>query len=67
MMGRTRGPVYVVADHGKWGTVSNYEVAQIEKIHSFITDENFDAEAQKALLERSVEVLIAKNQALKSA
>ena len=61
MMGRTRGPVYVVADHSKWGTVSNYEVAEIEKIHSLITNENFDDEAKKALLAHSVNVLIAKN------
>jgi len=59
MMGRTRGPVYVVADHSKWGTVSNYEVAEIEKIHSLITDSDFDTEARKSLLERSVKVLIA--------
>ena len=59
MMGRTRRPVYVVADHGKWGTVSNYEVTEIKKIHSLITDSGFDREAQKSLLERSVDVLIA--------
>jgi DeoR family transcriptional regulator, fructose operon transcriptional repressor len=60
MMGRTRGPVYVVADHSKWGTVSNYEVAEIEKIHSLITDDAIALEAQEALLARSVDVLIAK-------
>ncbi len=42
MMKRTRGPVYTVADYSKWGTVSNYEVAEIEKIYSLITDKDFD-------------------------
>ncbi|MBC8503539.1 MAG: DeoR/GlpR transcriptional regulator [Chloroflexi bacterium] len=59
MMGRTRGPVYIVADHSKWGTVSNYEAAKIEKIHSLITDDGFDMNARESLLAQSVEVLIA--------
>ncbi|MBL6962103.1 MAG: DeoR/GlpR transcriptional regulator [Anaerolineales bacterium] len=59
MMGRTRGPVYVVADHSKWGTVSNYKVSEIEKIHSLITDEAFDTSARKSLSAKSVGVLIA--------
>ncbi len=59
MMERTRGPVYVVADHSKWGTVSNYEVAEIEKIHGLITDDGFDMDARKSLAAQSVEVLIA--------
>ncbi|RLD04868.1 MAG: DeoR/GlpR transcriptional regulator [Chloroflexi bacterium] len=58
MMNRTRGPVYVVADHHKWGTVSNYEVAEIEKIYALITDDAFDAAAQEALTARGVDVLI---------
>ena len=61
MMGRTRGPVYVVADHSKWGTISNYEVAEIVKIHSLITDEGFDSSARKSLATQSIEVLIAGN------
>lgn len=59
MMERTRGPIYVVADHSKWGTVSNYEVAGIEKIHSLITDSDFDAAAREALAASAVRVLIA--------
>lgn len=64
MMGRTRGPVYVVADYSKWGTVSNYEVAEIENIYSLITDEAFDMPARKSLLAQSVEVLIAENKVI---
>jgi serine kinase of HPr protein (carbohydrate metabolism regulator) len=35
-------------------------VAEIEKIHSLITDDAIALEAQEALLARSVDVLIAK-------
>ncbi|MEN8173211.1 MAG: DeoR/GlpR family DNA-binding transcription regulator [Chloroflexota bacterium] len=59
MMDRTRGHVYVVADHTKWGTVSNYEVAKVEKIHSLITDHAFDMTVRESLIAQSVEVLIA--------
>ena len=59
MMKRTRGPVYVVADNSKWGTVSNYEVAEVEKFHSLITDKGFDMEARASLLKRTVKVLVA--------
>jgi len=59
MMDRTRGPVYVVADHSKWGTVSNYVVAEIEKIHCLITDEHFDMSTRESLSAQSVQVLIA--------
>jgi len=64
MVDRTRGPVYVAADHSKWGTVSNYEIVEIEKIHSLITDEAFDLPARESLLAKSVDVLIAKKSLL---
>jgi DeoR family fructose operon transcriptional repressor len=59
MLERTRGPVTILADHSKWGVVSNFEVAKIEEIHRFITDDCFDPRAQASLATRSVEVLIA--------
>jgi DeoR family fructose operon transcriptional repressor len=59
MIERTRGPVIIVADHSKWGVVSNFEVAKIEDIHRLITDEGFDARALAALTARSVEVYLA--------
>ena len=59
MLNRTRGPIYVVADHSKWGTISNYKVAEVGKIHSLITDSAFDASARESLAAQSVEVLIA--------
>jgi DeoR family transcriptional regulator of aga operon len=59
MIQRTRGPVTVMADHSKWGVVSNFEVATLDQIHRLITDNGLDASARAELAARSVEVLIA--------
>jgi DeoR/GlpR family transcriptional regulator of sugar metabolism len=58
MIARTRGQVIVVADHSKWGVVSNFEVATIDQIQKLVSDEEFDARARAALAARSVDVLI---------
>ena len=58
MMQRTRGPISVVADHSKWGTVSNFEIAKFDQIDRLITDKEFDASARAELAKRSVEVVI---------
>lgn len=59
MIQRTRGPVTVVADHSKWGVVSNFEVATVDQIHRLITDGGLDTSARAELAARSVQVLIA--------
>lgn len=59
MIQRTRGPVTVVADHSKWGRVSNFEVATIDQIHRLVTDEGLNASARAELDARSVTVLVA--------
>jgi DeoR family transcriptional regulator of aga operon len=59
MLDRTQGPVTVVADHSKWGVVSNFEVARIEQVHRLVTDDGLNDIAREALEARSVEVLIA--------
>lgn len=59
MMNRTHGPTIVVADCSKWGVVSNFEVASINQIQKFITDDGLDASARASLASRSVEVVIA--------
>ena len=59
MVERTRGPIIAVADHTKWGMVSNFEVASIDQIDFLITDDGFDLEAKNALTDQSVEVFIA--------
>ena len=59
MIQRTRGPVTVVADHSKWGVVSNFEIATIDQIHRLVTDDGLNASARAELATRSVEVLVA--------
>lgn len=59
MIERTRGPVMVVADHSKWGAVSNFQVADVGEIDTLITDSGLDPDARAELAGYSVEVLIA--------
>ena len=59
MIGRTKGQVIVVADHSKWGVVSNFQVAAIDEIDILITDEKVDPSAIEALAEHEVESWIA--------
>jgi DeoR/GlpR family transcriptional regulator of sugar metabolism len=59
MINRTHGPVYIVADHTKWGVVSNYEIAAIDHDLKLITDPGLDEHARSALASRSVEILYA--------
>lgn len=60
MIERTQGAVVVVADHGKWGVVSNFEIAPIERVDVLITDEGLDAGAREELLARAVDVRLAR-------
>ncbi len=59
MIERTKGQVIVVADHSKWGAVSNFPVANIDEVDKFVTDEGFSKEAMKDLSEYSIEALVA--------
>jgi len=59
MLERTQGAVIVLADHSKWGVVSNFEVAAIHKVNKIITDSGLDSAAHTALAARSVELLVA--------
>ena len=59
MIERTKGQVIIVADHSKWGAVSNFPVANIDEIDKLVTDEGFSRQAMQDLSERSVEALVA--------
>jgi DeoR/GlpR family transcriptional regulator of sugar metabolism len=59
MLDRTHGPVYVVADHSKWGVVSNFEVAPVSSNLKLITDTGLDEHARQALADCSVEIILA--------
>jgi DeoR family transcriptional regulator, fructose operon transcriptional repressor len=56
MFERTIGPVTVVADHSKWGAVSSFEVARLEQVQRFITDEGLNSQARAALADRNIDV-----------
>ncbi len=58
MIERTHGQVFIVADHFKWGVVSNFQVANIDEIDKLVTDEEMDPLAIEELAARSVESLI---------
>jgi len=60
MIEHTQGPVIVVADHSKWGAVSNHRIARIDQINKLVTDAEFDINARVTLISRSVDVIIAK-------
>jgi len=66
MITRTHGPVHIVADHTKWGVVSNFEVAGIGSSLKLITDEGLDELARTSIDSRSIEIIIAKADPMKS-
>lgn len=59
MIDRTQGPVYILADHSKWGLISNFEVAKFNHFQHFISDPGLSAEQQQILHDYSIETLIA--------
>jgi DeoR family fructose operon transcriptional repressor len=60
MIERTNGPINVVADNTKWGTVSNFEIAQINEIPLLITDGQLGQIAREALSKWNIQVLVPK-------
>ena len=59
MIERTRGQIIIVADHSKWGVVSNFQIATIDEINRFVSDEGLDSSANESLAAHSVECVIA--------
>jgi DeoR/GlpR family transcriptional regulator of sugar metabolism len=59
MIQRNRGPLIVVADHTKWGVVSNFEIASIYQIHTLISDDALDARARETLSAYPLNLIIA--------
>jgi DeoR/GlpR family transcriptional regulator of sugar metabolism len=59
MIDRTNGPVSIMADHSKWGVVSNFAVAQFNHFQQYISDPGLSRENQETLNEYSIEVVIA--------
>lgn len=66
MIERTHGSVIVVADHSKWGVISNFEVAKIDEVQMLVTDDRFSDSARAELEARGVRVIIANESATNS-
>lgn len=60
MVERTKGQVIIVADHSKWGVVSNFQIASIDEVDKLVTDDRFDRSAMEELASHSVSCLLAK-------
>jgi DeoR/GlpR family transcriptional regulator of sugar metabolism len=59
MIQRTHGPISLLADHSKWGVVSNFEVAKINQLSRLIIDDGLDEDSRRELMTHSVELMIA--------
>ena len=59
MIVHTKGEIIVVADHSKWGVVSNFQIAAIDEIDKLITDAEFDRSAFESLEAHGVQILVA--------
>ncbi len=59
MIERTKGQVMIVADHSKWGVVSNFQIATIDEIDKLISDELLDSSAVETLAEHKVDCALA--------
>jgi len=59
MIENTNGQVVVVADSSKWGVVSNFRVAALNRISALITDGQFPSDAARILEAVPIQVAIA--------
>ncbi len=59
MIERTKGEIMIVADHTKWGVVSNFQIASIDELDKLITDAQIDPTTLDTLAEHSVQIHIA--------
>ena len=59
MIRQTQGEIIIVADHSKWGVVSNFQIAAIGDITRFVSDSELDPIASEALVELGVQIHIA--------
>ena len=59
MVDRTRGQVYIVADHSKWGVVSNYAIARLDQIHGLVVDTGLEPGPRTELEARGLTLVLA--------
>jgi DeoR family fructose operon transcriptional repressor len=65
MIERTKGEIFVVADHTKWGVVSNFQIASIDEIDKLITDAQIDSATLESLASHSVKIIVAQADQMK--
>jgi DeoR family fructose operon transcriptional repressor len=58
MVERTNGEIIIVADHSKWGVVSNYQICSIDEINKLVTDGNIEPSILEPFASHSVKILI---------
>jgi DeoR family fructose operon transcriptional repressor len=59
MIERTRGEVVVVADHTKFGVVSNYLTAPLDKVDRIVTDAGFSEDYRSDIEAAGIEIILA--------
>jgi DeoR/GlpR family transcriptional regulator of sugar metabolism len=66
MIEQTHGQIFIVADSSKWGVVSNFQIATIDKVDKLITDDELDPSAIESLAAYSIESMLAQTGILKA-
>ena len=66
MIEHTKGQIIIVADHSKWGVVSNFQIASIDEVDVLVTDDGFDLTAMDELATHSIKTLIASTEKVKA-
>ena len=66
MIERTKGQVLIVADHSKWGVVSNFQIANIDEVDKLVTDDLFPKSAVEELASHTIPCLIAEHEPVTS-
>jgi len=51
--------VIIVADHSKWGVISNFEIAPLKGVQVLVTDRGLPRRARADLRARSVRLVLA--------
>lgn len=59
MIEQTQGPVVVVADHTKIGTVADFGIAEIDRVQVLVTDDGIDGSYREELEGLGIDVIAA--------
>jgi DeoR family fructose operon transcriptional repressor len=66
MFERTHGQMILLADHSKWGVVSNFEVGKLNRFDILISDDGLDESARLEISERSIDLEIVSKQIMRN-